>query len=58
MTNIHLLINSIKELTKELNKIGIEKFCLRYNKYDILVGDSDAIKFIKDTIKQYKKDKI
>lgn len=55
MTNIHLHINSIKELEKELKKIGIEKFCTKYSKYEFLVGDSDAISFIEKTIKENKK---
>lgn len=58
MTNISLHINSLIELEKELKSKGVEKFCKKYKKYEILIGDSDSIKFIQDTIKQCKKDKI
>lgn len=54
MTNIKLHINPLKNLEKEFDKLGLEKFCKKYQKYDLLIGDSESIKFVEDKIKEYK----
>ena len=39
------------ELVNQFQKIGLEKFASKYMKYDALIGESRAIRFIEEKIK-------
>jgi hypothetical protein len=38
-------------LEKQYNTLGVDKFVLRYKKYEAFIGDSEAIRFIEEKIK-------
>ena len=48
-------IPNLTELTKYYNEFGLERLYKRFKKYDSWSGDSDAIKFLENKIKEYEK---
>lgn len=51
----HCYISNLTELTKYYNEFGLEKLYKRFIKYDGWSGDSDAIQFLENKIKDYEK---
>ena len=49
----HCHIPNISAVIWELETHGIEKFVKLYTSYDSYGGDSEAIQFIEQTLKQY-----
>jgi hypothetical protein len=49
----HCHIPNISAVMWELETHGIEKFVKLYTTYDSYGGDSEAIQFIEQTLKQY-----
>ena len=48
-------IPNLNELTKYYNEFGLEKLYKRFIKYDSWSGDSDAMNFLENKIKEYEK---
>jgi hypothetical protein len=48
-------IPNLTELTKYYNEFGLEMLYKRFRKYDSWSGDSDAINFLENKIKEYEK---
>ena len=49
----HIYIKKISSVLWELETFGIEKFVKVYQSYDAYSGDSEAIIFIENTLKEY-----
>ena len=49
----HCQISNLSSVMWELETYGIEKFAKVYTSYDAYSGDSDAINFIEQTLKEY-----
>lgn len=49
----HCQISKLSSVMWELETYGIEKFVKVYTSYDAYSGDSDAINFIEQTLKEY-----
>lgn len=49
----HCHISNISSVIWELDTFGIEKFVKVYQSYDAYSGDSEAIIFIENTLKEY-----
>ena len=49
----HCQISSLSSVMYELETYGIEKFVHVYTSYDAYSGDSEAINFIEQTLKEY-----
>lgn len=50
-------VRSLNELKEELNELGKDRFIHIYSKADALIGPSDSIKFIQNTIESSKNSK-
>ena len=46
-------IPSLNEITKNYNEFGLEKLYKRFIKYDSWSGDTDAMNFLENKIKEY-----
>lgn len=46
----HQYVGNILQVQKELEKVGLEKFVKRYQKYDAISGESDSITFIEKQV--------
>ena len=49
----HCHISNISSVQWELDTFGIEKFVKLYTSYDAYSGDSEAIQFIENILKEY-----
>ena len=49
----HCYIKNISSVQWELDTFGIEKFVKVYTSYDAYSGDSEAIQFIENILKEY-----
>lgn len=49
----HCHIPSLKDLEKQLLKIGLEKFVGIYKRCHTFIGDTDAVLFIESKISEY-----
>jgi hypothetical protein len=49
----HCHISNLSSVMYELETYGIEKFVKCYTSYDAYSGDSDAINFIEQKLKEY-----
>ena len=49
----HCHISNLSSVMYELETYGIEKFVKLYTSYDAYSGDSDAINFIEQKLKEY-----
>jgi hypothetical protein len=47
----HCYVGNILRIQEELEKVGLEKFVKRYQKYDAISGESDSINFIEEKVK-------
>ena len=46
-------INDIDELKAEFERSGLDKFVNKYKRYECLIGDSDAIRFVEAKIDEW-----
>lgn len=46
-------IGDITEVKTEFEKSGLDKFVRKYNRYECLIGNSDAISFIETKIDEW-----
>lgn len=49
----HCYIPSIKDLTEQFERKGLEEFVKSYRKYEGITGPSESIFFLEEKIKEY-----
>ena len=49
----HCYLSDVKSLQSELNTIGLERFVQRYQKYEMISGESDRMQFVESKINLY-----
>jgi hypothetical protein len=49
----HCYLPDVKSLQSELNTIGLECFVKRYQKYEMISGESDRMQFVESKINLY-----
>jgi hypothetical protein len=55
MSSLYTHIPSLENLKEEIDTNGLEKTIEYYSKYEWLIGDSDAIKYLEEKNEEFKK---
>ena len=55
MSNLKISVPSMDVLVTQLLKMGLEEFVKRYSSYELMVGESDCVRFIEEKIEEYKR---